>query len=129
MEHSFARTAEEIEGVMKDYFDGLHFSDTARLRRAFHPQAQYVCVTDGTLLYRTMDEYFPVVDARPSPSSRGEARRDEIAELAMAGPVTATLRARCAIGGKLFTDCLTLIRIGGRWQIISKVFHYEAAAA
>jgi Putative lumazine-binding len=129
MERSFAETAAEVQSVMQDYFDGLHFSDTARLKRAFHPLAQYVCVTDGTLLHRTMDEYFPVVDARPSPASKGEARRDEVLELALAGPVTATLRARCAIGGKLFTDCLTLIRLDGRWQIISKVFHYEAVPA
>jgi Putative lumazine-binding len=129
MERSFAVAAAEIEAVIKDYFDGLYFSDTERLRRVFHPQAQYVCVTDGTLLYRAMDEYFPVVDARPSPASRGEVRRDSIEEIAMAGPVMATLRARCVMGEKLFTDCLTLIWIDGRWQVISKVFHYEAIPA
>jgi Putative lumazine-binding len=31
---------------------------------------------------------------------------------------------RCAIGPRLFTDFLTLIRLDGRWQVISKVFHY-----
>jgi Putative lumazine-binding len=61
----------EVAAVAATYFDGLHFSDTVLLRQVFHPRAQYVCVTDGTLLYRNMAEYFPVVDARPSPSSRG----------------------------------------------------------
>jgi hypothetical protein len=32
---------------------------------------------------------------------------------------------RCAIGTKRFTDFLTLIKLEGRWQIISKVFHFE----
>lgn len=113
-----------MAAVVATYFDGLHFSDTGRLRQVFHPQAQYVCVTDGTLLYRTMAEYFPVVDARPSPASRGEARRDEILSIELAGPVTARVVLRCAIGTRLFTDFLTLIRLDGRWQVISKVFHY-----
>lgn len=114
-----------VAAVVAIYFDGLHFSDTNRLREVFHPKAQYVCVTDGTLLYRDMAEYFPVVDARPSPASRGEARRDEIVSVEFAGPATARVVLRCAIGARLFTDYLTLICLDGRWQVISKVFHYE----
>lgn len=114
-----------IAAVVALYFDGLYFSDTNRLRQVFHPKAQYVCVTDGTLLYRDMAEYFPVVDARPSPASRGEARRDEIVSIDFAGPVTASVVLHCAIGTRFFTDFLTLILLDGRWQVISKVFHYE----
>ena len=57
-----------VAGVLATYFDGLYHSDTQRLAQVFHPKAQYVCVTDGTLLYRDMADYFPVVDARPSPT-------------------------------------------------------------
>jgi hypothetical protein len=49
-----------IVDVLNQYFDGLYFSDTDRLRSVFHPRAQYVCATDGSLTYLTMDEYFPV---------------------------------------------------------------------
>ena len=87
--------------------------------------AHYVCVTDGTLLRLTMDEYFPIVDRRPSPASRNEPRRDRILSIEFAGPVTALARVECSIGPKFFTDFLTFIFIDGRWQIISKVFHYE----
>jgi hypothetical protein len=117
-----------IAAVLGTYFDGLYNSDTRRLAEVFHPQAQYVCVTDGTLLYRDMATYFPVVDARPSPASRTEARRDEIVAIDLAGPVTARAVVRCAIGARLFTDFLTLVRLEGRWQIMSKVFHYEEEA-
>lgn len=113
-----------VAGVIGLYFDGLYHSDTQRLAQVFHPRAQYVCVTDGTLLYRDMAEYFPVVDARPSPASRGEVRRDEIVSIDFAGPVTARAVVRCAIGPRQFTDFLTLIRLDGRWQVMSKVFHY-----
>ena len=115
---------QEVAEVLAVYFDGLHFADSKRLARVFHPQAQYVSVTDGTLLFRDMATYFPVVDARVSPASLGEERRDEIVSIEFAGPVTARADLRCSIGNRDFIDFLTLIKLGGRWQVISKVFHY-----
>jgi hypothetical protein len=56
---------------------------------------------------------------------RSETRRDAIVSIEFAGPVTAFVHAKCAIGPRYFSDFLTLIRVDGRWQIISKVFHYE----
>lgn len=117
----------EVTEALSIYFDGLYHSDTSRLTRVFHPKAQYVCATDGSLLHLGMDEYFPIVDKRPSPASAGEPRRDEIVSISFAGPVTAIARVHCAIGPKFFTDLLTLVYLDGRWQIISKVFHYDLA--
>jgi Putative lumazine-binding len=116
---------QDVAAVLAVYFDGLHFADSKRLAQIFHPQAQYVCVTDGTLLYRDMATYFPVVDARISPASKGEARKDEIVSIEFAGPVTARVMLHCTMGDRFYTDFLTLIRLEGRWQIISKVFHYD----
>lgn len=115
-----------VTEALHTYFDGLYHSDTARLARVFHPQALYASASDGTLLHRTMGEYFPIVDARPSPASRAEIRADRIVQIAFAGPVTATAVVTCAIGATHFTDFLTLVRIDDRWQIIAKVFHAEA---
>ena len=72
-----------------------------------------------------MAEYFPIVDKRPSPASRGEARNDRIVSIEFGGPVTAFARVECSIGAKFFTDFLTLIRSDDEWRIISKVFHYD----
>lgn len=114
-----------IEAVISTYFDGLFNSDTTRLRQVFHPKAQYACATDGELLYRTMEEYFLVVDKRPSPASRGELRTDMIQSIEFAGPVTARACVNCSIGEKYFTDFLTFVFVDDRWQIMSKVFHHE----
>lgn len=115
----------DVMDVLTDYFDGLYNSDTSKLSKAFHPMAQYVCVTDGKFQRLTMDEYFPIVDQRPSPASRNEARHDRIVSIEFAGPVTALARVECSIGPKFFTDFLTCIFINERWQIVSKVFHYD----
>lgn len=119
-----------VAEVLQRYFDGLYHSDTGRLASVFHPRATYATATEaattgGGPLVLTMAEYFPIVDRRPSPASRGEARRDRILSVEFAGPVTAFARVECAIGPKFFTDLLTLFKVGGRWQIIAKVFHYE----
>jgi hypothetical protein len=114
-----------VTQALTTYFDGLYHSDTARLRQVFHPRAIYACATDGKLLYLTMNEYFPVVDKRPSPASKGEARHDRILSIEFAGPVTAFARVECAIEPKHFTDFLSLVFVEGRWQIMSKVFHYK----
>ena len=115
----------EVTGVLADLFDGLYNSDTSKLSKVFHPMAHYACVTDGTFLRLTMDQYFPIVDQRPSPASRNERRHDRIISIEFAGPVTALARVECSIGPKFFTDFLTFVFINGRWQIISKVFHYD----
>lgn len=121
--HADSYTA--IAAVLAEYFDGLHYSDSRRLARVFHPRAQYVSPTEHPLVYRSMAEYFPIVDARPSPASRGEARQDRIISIELGGPVLAFVRAECSIGPKRFTDFLTLVHTDGRWQIMSKVFHFD----
>jgi len=119
-----------VAAVLQTYFDGLYHSDTARLREAFHPQARYVSATEaaaqgGELLHLSMEEYFPIVDARPSPAGRGEVRADRIVSIELAGPGTAFARVECAIGPKAFTDLLTLVKVEGKWRIIAKVFHFD----
>lgn len=116
---------EEVAAVIGKYFDGLYHGDTTLLRQVFHPKAHYVCATEGTLTHLGMEDYFPLVDRRPSPASRGEARVDRILAIEFAGPVTALARVECAIGPKFFTDLLSLVLVDGRWQIIAKVFHFD----
>jgi Putative lumazine-binding len=129
MSAEFAASFPEVTAVLADYFEGLYRSDSAILRRVFHPSALYACATDGTLLTLRMDEYFPIIDKRPSPASRGDPRADRIIAIEFAGPVTALARVDCSILPKRFIDLLTLIRVDGRWQVISKVFHYELEPA
>lgn len=111
------------------YFDGLYFSDTDRVARVFHPEARYVCAAAGDRRNLSLAEYLPIVAARPSPASRREARQDRIVSVTLAGPDMAFAHVNCAIGPRYFTDFLTLVRSGGEWRIIAKVFDYEVREA
>ena len=111
-----------VTGVLETYFDGLYHADTDRLAIAFHPKAIYATADETPLLYRTMDEYFPVVAKRVSPASRDEPRLDVIDSIEFAGKNTAFARVRCSIGTKDFIDFLTLVRTDGAWRIMAKIF-------
>mgnify|MGYP000880858191 CR=1 FL=1 len=113
---------DDINGVLQEYFDALYFCDIDRLERVFHPRAIYATADETPLLYRTMEEYVPVVAARQSPASRNEARRDHVDAIDLAGENTAVARVRCSIGQRDFVDFLTMVRTDGRWRIIAKVF-------
>ncbi len=113
---------EAICALLGEYFDGLHHGDTARLRRVFLPQAQYLCVRDGALTCLAMAPYFEIVDRRPAPASRDEPREDLIRSIDFAGPSAAVARVRCRIGTRRFDDILSLLKLDGRWRIAAKVF-------
>ena len=116
-----------IGAVLSDYLDGLHFCDLARLEAVFHPRAVYATADEAPPLIRSMEEYFAVIAKRQSPASRGETRRDHVDSIELAGENTAFSRVRCTIGDRDFVDLLTLIRVDGRWRIISKIFQMVEA--
>lgn len=120
---------EDVTAVLQAYFDGLYESDAGKLASVFHSGAVYACATEAPFVRLTMEDYLPMVAARPSPASRNENRRDEILSIDFAGPNTAFAKVRCAIGPKHFTDFLTLVRTEEAWRIIAKVFHYDLEPA
>lgn len=128
MSVSFADTPaalDEVRDLIGRYFDGLYRSDSDLLARVFHPAAVYATATEEPFVRLSMAEYLPIVANRESPESRDEARTDAIESIEFAGPMTALARVQCSIGPKQFTDLLSLVRVGDRWQIIAKVFHFD----
>ncbi|MGE8604821.1 nuclear transport factor 2 family protein [Bordetella trematum] len=115
----------DICDVLQHYFDGLYHGDLTRLAQVFHPQAVYATAVPQEPLILHMEAYFEIVKNRCSPAFKNEARIDEVLSIERVGPVTALAKVRCAIADKRFVDLLSLIRAGGRWQIMAKVFHYE----
>lgn len=114
----------EIEALLARYFDALHTGDAALLGEVMHSSAIYASASEPPLLVRTMEEYLPIVAARPSPASRGEPRRDRIETIDIAGGATAFAKVHCSIGDRDFIDYLSLVREQKRWRIIAKIFHF-----
>lgn len=117
----------EIQPVLGRYFDALYTCDTDLLAQIFHPRAVYATADESPALIRSMEEYFPVVAKRTSPASQDAPRSDVIESIAFAGENTAMARLRCTINGNDYVDFLTLIREGGEWRIMSKIFAMSKA--
>ena len=118
----FVRKYGALAETLGAYFDALYYSDAEKIEEVFHPNAIYATADETPPLYRTKAEYVAVIAKRESPAERNEPRRDEIDEIQIVGQNTAHARVRTTIGSRDFVDLLTLVRDGGRWQIIAKVF-------
>ncbi|MEM6452610.1 MAG: nuclear transport factor 2 family protein [Cyanobacteria bacterium P01_D01_bin.105] len=112
--------------VLKDYYDALYRCDTGLLAQIFHASAQYFTASSGELLHLDMNTYFPIVEQRISPESSGETYGFSIDSIEFVGAVTAIAIMRSSLFSKDYIDLLALIKLDGKWQIISKVFHYTS---
>jgi len=118
--------AKAIESVIQSYLDGLHEGDAGKIASAFHPTSALTSVTgDGELVITPRDLWLENVRTGPSPKQRGLPRHDEVLSIDLVGPTMAYVKLKCAIPRRFFTDQLSLLKIGGRWQIAQKVFMTE----
>ncbi|WP_286235196.1 nuclear transport factor 2 family protein [Thalassotalea sediminis] len=114
-----------IRQQIDKYFDGLYHADVSLLMQVFHPNARYTSTTDGELIHLSMPAYFENVENRQAPSSKGQVRQDRVLTIDVIGNYTALAKVQCVIAPKYFTDFLSFIYLDNKWQIISKVFHYQ----
>lgn len=117
---------DDILATVQTYLDGLYEGNTAKLREAFHPASSLFSVVDGKLVNTPREDWCKMVETRPSPKSNGQGREyDRVISIDIAGPNIAIVKLNCAILPRVFTDYLSLIRLDGRWQVISKTFMAE----
>jgi hypothetical protein len=114
----------EIVQVLQDYFDGFYASDVAKLKGVFHPNCHLMSATAGPLADDDMDAVYARVAGRKPPASVHQKRLDRVLSIDRSGPEAALAKVEIAIGPRLFTDYLNLLRIDGRWQIVSKIYTY-----
>lgn len=115
----------DISSALLTYLDGLYEGDTEKLGSVFHPVCHLFSNSGGEFLDWSRDKWFNVVNERPSPKSQGLSRHDRIISIDMSDGTTAIAKLNCAVPPRYFTDYLTLLKLDGRWQIVSKSFRSE----
>jgi len=119
----------EIITMLGKYFDLLYKGDTGLINKVFLPSANVYSIVDGKVSSADMDQFHERIALRSSPESRGEERKDRILSIDISGPTTALVKVDLLIlPGGLYTDYLSLLKVDGTWQIISKVFHVDAVS-
>ncbi|MDT3313521.1 nuclear transport factor 2 family protein [Pseudomonas sp. rhizo66] len=113
-----------VIATANQYVEGLRIGDAQGVAQAFHKEAVMYGFTNGELLGGPIKNLFDFVEkngAAPHISTRLDV-------LAIT-PTTAIVRVDLetdAIGAD-YNDYLTLIKIGGTWKVIAKVYHqFEA---
>ena len=115
---------EEIGQTVQYYFDGLYNCDTTLLRKAFHPEACLFGYMKGQYLYLPLAKWLEIVEGRPSPAKSGEKYDMEIISIDVTRE-TGVVKVADLVNGLRFTDYLAVVKDGGRWVIVNKIFSHE----
>ena len=115
-----------VSSALANYFDGLHQSDASLLKAIAHPDFMMYGVSEGALVPTTADDWFRSAAARPPTPELAAHDRiisiDSCLTNCAVAKVQVALNKPAAGGELLYTDFLVLLRIGGKWQMISKVY-------
>jgi len=106
--------------VVSAYVDGLRVGDAKLVARAFHPDAVMYGFTNGAPLGGSIANLYDFVSANGD-APEIKTRLDVLSIT----PTTAVVRVdmeKDAIDAD-YTDFHTLLKAGGGWQVIAKVYH------
>lgn len=114
---SYQADYEAILGLLNTYFDGLFEGDVVKLRDIFHEDAWL----KGNNYRKTRDEWLEAVATRPVPRDEGMEYAFNIQSLEIVGD-QAMAKVDVPLLAAHFIDFLGLLREGGRWRIVTKMF-------
>lgn len=107
--------------VLSEYFAGLFAGDVGRLRAVFAPEAALFAEFSSLSYRKSLDAYLEGVARRLSPEARGEPFRMRVLSLDVLHNI-AMAKVHVPALGFNFYNYLSLVRKGGRWLIVNKVF-------
>jgi len=119
---ALARTCTEpVSGVLK-YYEGGHLSQTQVMGESFHKVARLGYADENCeLVLLSRDAFFERVKARQPTAGDGAALKfDKIMSVDKAGPNVALIKLQIGYPPVLYTDVLSMLRLGDRWWIIAK---------
>jgi 4-oxalocrotonate tautomerase len=115
--------AADITKTLDLYFDALYEGDISKLKQVFHPNAHLYSATGDEFVDLPLEEYMRLVGGRPSPQSQSQKRTGRVVFIDQSGPNSAVVKVEASVKPKDFVDYLTLLRIDGKWKVISKTYH------
>lgn len=116
-----------IKQVIKDYLDGMIYAEFDRLKSAMHPKCMVAGHYGGTYYFVTRQEFIDILKT-DTPLPPGTPYNWSVEAVDITGDAaTAKVVDDCL--GTTFTDYLTFIKDGERWQIVNKAFFDQKGTA
>jgi hypothetical protein len=122
-----ARTVAEREAVekpLKMYLSG----DPEQLKQAFHPGATMFFARNDSLIAVPIPEYIARVAASRAKGDPPPQRTERIANVDITG-TSAVARIELEYPQQKLTDYMSLVKYGGEWRIVNKIFSREMVQA
>lgn len=115
----------EIRRVVSEYyFEGGRTADSALTRQAFDLQrAHMLYVQADTLVDVPIPEYVRRVgSSRGRPNFQPDNNQRRIVMVDVTG-TAAVAKLEIRTSSAVLTDYMSLLKVGGRWTIVNKIFH------
>ncbi|MDH4566558.1 nuclear transport factor 2 family protein [Pseudomonas sp. BN414] len=113
---------DSIHQVLRNYVEGMVFADLDRLRSAFHPDCRIIGHYHGDLEWLSVDDFAGALGDAGPVLAEGETPVWEVQSLDITGD-SASAKVVDDYADMRFTDYLSLLKIGGRWTIINKLYY------
>jgi protease I len=108
-----------VRAVVDRYLHGLKFNDVASLRSAFAPDAKLLWVRrDGTMGQLSQADWYKGFAANAGKEEEGDL---SINSVDITGDVAA-VKVVETYPKEVYVDYLNLVRAGGEWRIVNKVY-------
>lgn len=114
-----------VRGALGLYLQGQATGNAEFYRRAFHPNARLSGVRDGRPEERTLAEYLALQSGRPAADE--SQRKRTISSVVVTGDA-AVATILLDYPRALTTDHMSLIRSGGEWLIVHKLYNVASKA-
>jgi len=115
----------EIEAVVENYFQGYLKAEADRVGRAFHEDARLMAAEEGKLDRTDAADWLKSLRTRREKGDLREAAT-EIAGVDATGDA-AVVKAVLRFAEFQFTDYLSLLKLGGAWRIVNKIYTAESS--
>lgn len=121
---AFAQEKDEAgaRAAVDHYLAGHATGSPDEFRAAFHPKAMLYWNRDGAFAERTSADYIAGASGKPAPD---EARRRRAIESLDVTGNAAMAKVVLDYPSVKFTDYLSLVKAGGEWRIVNKIFNVE----
>jgi len=109
-----------IVEVLNKYNEGGKQADSSIMKPAFSEHATIFGVDDNKLIGGPIQGLFDVIDRdfSPSPNAQGVIVNIDIVGTAASARIDTN-----DISGFCFTDFFNLLKVEGKWTVISKIYH------
>ena len=111
-----------VREAVETYLHGLKFNDVESFRKAFHPEAKLFFVKkDGSLGQLTQEQWYKGFEGSAGKEEEGELK---IVAVDITGNA-ASVKVREEYPNSIYTDYVSLLKLGGAWKIVNKVYVAE----